>query len=60
MPYLMLALIKQEYLLLTDNKHSIYFDYCIKLLSKVCNAQVGIYLTFAMKMRIRIDPVCQA
>ena len=55
----MLTLIKLEYLLLTDNKHSIDFDHWIKLSSKGCNAQVGIYLTFAMKMKIGIDPVCQ-
>ena len=55
----MLALVKPEYLLLTNNKQSIYFDDWIKKLwSKGCNAQVGIYLTFAMKMKIGIDPVC--
>ena len=55
----MLAFVKPEYLLLTNNKQSIYFDDWIKKLwSKGCNAQVGIYLTFAMKMKIGIDPVC--
>ena len=55
----MSALVKPEYLLLANNKQSIYFDDWIKSLSsKGCNAQVGIYLTFAMKMKIGIDPVC--
>ena len=35
----MLPLIKPKYLLLTDNKQSIYFDHWIKPSSKVCNAQ---------------------
>ena len=57
--YLMLALVKPEYLLLTNNKQSIYFDDWIKKLWwKGCNTQVGIYLTFEIKMKIGIDPVC--
>ena len=57
--YLMLTLVKLECLLLTNNKQSIYFDDWIKKLwSKGCNAQFGIYLSFAMKMKIGIDPVC--
>ena len=56
----MLTLVKLESLLLTDNKHTIYFYHWIKLSSKGSNAQVGIYITFAMKMKIGIDPVCQA
>ena len=53
----MLALNKPVYLLLTDNKGSIYFDNWIKLRSKG-NVQADIYLTFAMKTKIVIDPVC--
>ena len=53
----MLALIKPEYFLLTDNKHSIYFDHWIKLSSKSWNAKVDIYLVFAIKVKIGIDPV---
>ena len=57
--YLMLALLKPEYLLLTDNKQSLYFDDWIKKFwSKGCNAQVGIYLTFSAKVKIERDPVC--
>ena len=51
------SLIKPEYPLSTENKHSIYFDHWIKLLSKGCNAQLSIYLTFSMKMKIGIYPV---
>ena len=56
----MLTLIKLECLLVTENKHSTYFDHWIKLSSKGCNAQVGTYLNFGMKMKIEIDPACQA
>ena len=45
----MVAFIKPESLLLPDNKYSIYFDVWMELSSKGCNAQVVIYLTFAIK-----------
>ena len=56
LPYFMLALVKPEYPLLTNNKQSIHFDDCIKKLrSEDWNAQDSIYLIFPMKIKIGID-----
>ena len=56
----MLAHAKPEYFLLTDSKHSIHFDHLVKLSLKSWTAQIGIYFTSAIKMKIGIDSLIHA